>query len=169
MLYQYHFYVWLIAEPPATEGRWTFRTAPDFPAPRPNHNQGSKVYPSGNSTGSCKCSEQTDFAVQGTPCMMSCTRKHELSTDTAHLFSFSLGCFVFLLWLHSYPSGLVGISRSSSRKGASSPASWGRWPLSLKWILVLEKMVPTYTINPQLLRYLCITGLLCGVLVMCVT
>ncbi|KAG0317593.1 hypothetical protein BGZ97_005156 [Linnemannia gamsii] len=39
-------------EPPATEGRWTFRTAPDFPAPRPNHNQGSKVYPSGNSTGS---------------------------------------------------------------------------------------------------------------------
>ncbi|KAG0373131.1 hypothetical protein BGX24_012108, partial [Mortierella sp. AD032] len=39
-------------EPPATEGRWTFRTAPDFPAPRPNHSQGTKVYPSGNSTGS---------------------------------------------------------------------------------------------------------------------
>ncbi|KAF8982168.1 hypothetical protein BGZ46_001704 [Entomortierella lignicola] len=39
------------AEPPITEGKWTFRGASDLPAPRGNHNSGHKVYPSGSSTG----------------------------------------------------------------------------------------------------------------------
>ncbi|KAF9584471.1 hypothetical protein BGW38_006341 [Lunasporangiospora selenospora] len=38
-------------EPPASEGRWNFRSTASFPAPRPFHNQGTKVYPSGSSTG----------------------------------------------------------------------------------------------------------------------
>ncbi|KAG0054064.1 hypothetical protein BGZ89_002745, partial [Linnemannia elongata] len=39
-------------EPPATEGRWTFRVSSDFPAPMSFQNHGPKIYPSGNSSGS---------------------------------------------------------------------------------------------------------------------
>ncbi|KAK3842310.1 MAG: hypothetical protein J3R72DRAFT_141389 [Linnemannia gamsii] len=38
--------------PPATEGRWTFRAAFDFPSPMSYQNHGLKIYPSGNSSGS---------------------------------------------------------------------------------------------------------------------
>ncbi|KAF9929395.1 hypothetical protein FBU30_001599 [Linnemannia zychae] len=39
-------------EPSPTEGRWTFKTAPDFPSPLLYQDPGPKVYPSGNTSGS---------------------------------------------------------------------------------------------------------------------
>ncbi|KAF9960794.1 hypothetical protein BGZ72_005959 [Mortierella alpina] len=38
-------------EPPATEGRWTFRSAIDFPAP-PRFDNQTKIYSSGSTSGS---------------------------------------------------------------------------------------------------------------------
>ncbi|KAF8985596.1 hypothetical protein BGZ46_003291 [Entomortierella lignicola] len=50
-------------EPSATEGRWTFKSSSDFPIPPLSDNSKGRVYPSGNSSGTCMLLKKRRFTV----------------------------------------------------------------------------------------------------------
>ncbi|KAF9583620.1 hypothetical protein BGW38_009021 [Lunasporangiospora selenospora] len=53
------------SDPPATEGRWTFKSTVDLPIPRPYQDLGIRTYPSGNTTGSSILFDHTAIVTVG--------------------------------------------------------------------------------------------------------
>ncbi|KAK3833816.1 MAG: hypothetical protein JOS17DRAFT_739438 [Linnemannia elongata] len=107
-------------EPPATEGRWTFRASSDFPVPMSFQNHGPKIYPSGNSSGSGKRSFFIDIQY-----LVSQGRNSRYQRLTGKRFV-SLAVYEI-----SHSSGFDSVGWRRSRS-SPTPASYQWWlPLIL--------------------------------------